>query len=242
MSVRQATDVRYCSTADVARYLRGVPSLVNGDDFPPEGSEDLSDGGIDVADVERFIEKWTAKFDRKTGQSFRPNQIHDETHDHDRLYYWLSGHPINVIKRNIITPLDSSKGDKLEIWTGNEWEDWVADPNREEGREEDYWVDNPVGIIFVYERAILRPHPKFRISYRYGGEEDSNTSGQAAYVPADVREAVAAGAASDILQSDIYGTTVPGNPDDGPSPQDMASDYREQFEDTYRDYKKIHWV
>jgi hypothetical protein len=239
MSVRQDTQTRYCSTGDVARYLRGIPALTSGDDFPTESN--AAEGEPSVSDVEGFIEKWTSRFDRKTGQSFRANQILDETHDHDRLYYWLSGHPINVVKRNIITPLDSSKGDKLEVWTGNKWEDWVSSNTREEGRDEDYWVDEAIGVIFIYERAILRPHPKFRVSYRYGGE-DTDGDGIADYVPADVRDAVAAGAASDILRTDIYGTTIPGNSDDGATPVEMADSYEEQFRDTWKDYKKVRFV
>jgi hypothetical protein len=241
MSVRQDTQTRYCSTADVARYLRGFPALEDTDDFLQEGDAAYEPSDPSISEVESFIQKWTSKFDRKTGQSFRANQILDETHDHNRLYYWLSGHPINVIKRNIITPLDSSKGDKLEVWTGNKWEDWVAKDTRTEGREGDYWVDDAVGIIFIYERAILRPHPKFRVSYRYGGE-DSDGDDIADYLPSDVRDAVAAGAASDILRTDVYGTGVPGNSDDGPSPKEMADDYAEQFHDTVSDYKKLHFV
>lgn len=239
MSVRQDTNTRYCSTGDVARYLRGLNAL-DGRDFVPEGS--VKDGEPSTSDAKRFIEKWTSKFDRKTGQSFRANQIIDETHDHERLYYWLSGHPINVIKRNIITPLDASKGDKLEVWTGNQWEDWVTDSTRSYGREEDYWVDSAVGTIFIYERAILRPHPKFRVSYRYGGE-DSDGDGIADYVPSDVRDAVAAAAAADMIESDFFGVTVPGNnAGNNTDPQAAAETWYEQFEDTYRDYKKIHFI
>lgn len=241
MSIRQDTDRRYCSTADVARYLRGFPALTSGDDFPIAGNADEAEPS--TADVQRYVEKWTARFDRRTGQSFRANQVIDETHDHDRLYYWLSGHPINVLKRNIITPLDASKGDKLEVWTGNKWEDWVSDPNRQYGRDGEYWVDEAVGIIFIYERAILRPHPKFRVSYRYGvADNDADGDGVVDYIPADVRDAVAAAVAADILRTDVYGTSVPGNADDGPTPREMAEDYEEQFHNTTSDYKKIRFV
>lgn len=250
MSIRQDTTTRYCSTADVARYVRGLHALSTGGDFPTESSAEEAEPS--ASDVESFIQKWTAKFDRKTGQSFRANQVFDETHDHDRLYYWLSGHPIRLIKRNIITPLDSSKGDKLEVWTGNKWEDWVADPDREEGRDQDYWVDGPAGILFIYERAILRPHPKFRVSYRYGntGEHnadedvvDEDGDNVADYVPADVRDAVAAAAAADIIESDFFGANVPGNNNASNSDPGQASErWYEQFEDTYNDYKKVHWI
>lgn len=241
MSIRQDDTTVYCSTADVARYIRGFPALTNGDDFPIESN--TGDAEPSAQDVTKYIEKWSARFDRRTGQSFRANQVIDETHDHDRLYYWLSGHPINVLKRNIITPLDASKGDKLEVWTGNKWEDWVSSSQFSYGRDAEYWVDEAVGIIFIYERAILRPHPKFRVSYRYGiGDNDEEGDGVVDYIPADVRDAVAAASAADLLRTDVYGTGVPGNADDGPTPREMAEDYQEQFHQTTKDYKKIRFV
>lgn len=231
MSVTQNTgDSLYASTAEVATYFRGNPVL-DGRDFKTEANAEA--GEPTQSDVTQFIEKWSSRFDRRTGQSFRINQIQNETHDHDRLYYWLSGHPINLIKRNIITPLDESKGDKIEIWTGNKWEEWVSDPNYEEGRENDYWADGPAGILYVYERAILRPHPKFRVTYRYGRDT----------VPADVRDAVAAAAAADLIHSDVYGTTVPGNNQSGNSdPQQSADQWMEQFDRVVSDYKKVEFI
>lgn len=239
MSVRQDTETQYCSTADVARYLRGFPALTTDDDFPPEAEAEASDPSVE--DVQRFIQKWSAEFDRRTGQSFKSNKIVEEMHDHDRLYYWLSGHPINLARRNIITPLSSDEGDKLDVWTGNKWEDWIAKDTRTEGRDGDYWVDEANGVLFIYERAILRPHPKFRVSYRYGGE-DMDGDGVADYVPPNIRDAVAAAAAADIIGSDVYGTNVPGNSDDGPSPDSMAERYDEQYEQAVNNYKKVRWV
>lgn len=228
MSIAQDTQNLYCSTAEVARYLRGNKHLVNGD-FPTESN--APDGFPSQTDVEQFIEKWSSKMDRKTGQSWRVNRVRNETHDHETLYYWLSGHPVRLMKRNIITPLDATKGDKIEVWTGNKWENWVEDYN--EGRDEDYWVDAPIGVLFIYERAILRPHPKFRISYRYGRDN----------VPADIRDAVAAASAADLYQSDVYGVTVPGQNNAGNSdPFKAANEWYEQFEDTVKDYKKLHFI
>lgn len=238
MSVVQDDTTLYCSTKEVARYFRGNPVLTDNRDFPTEANADP--GEPTQGDVQAFIEKWSSRFDRRTGQSFRNNQILNETHDHDRLYYWLSGHPINVMKRNIITPLDASKGDKLEIWTGNKWEDWIAEDTRTEGRDGDYWVDSAVGTIFVYERAILRPHPKFRVSYRYG--RDGGSDG-VADCPADVRDAIAAAAASDLINTDVYGTTVPGNNQSGNSdPQQAAGTYYKQYKRVAADYKKVEFI
>jgi hypothetical protein len=99
MSIRQdQTDTgQYCAVDDVARYIE-----------PRDDTKDTFDDTTDIpaSEVKKFIEKWSARFERRTGQSFGESQVIDETHDHDRLYYWLSGHPITVMKRNIITPLE----------------------------------------------------------------------------------------------------------------------------------------
>lgn len=229
MSVSTPTDsapvngTLYCSTDDVARHLRK-------DSFPTQAAADPNE--IYEAQVVKFIEKWTTRIDRRTGQSWRVNTVAQETHDHERLYYWLSGHPIRLMKRNI-QPLNAQQGDKIEVWTGNKWEEWLSDDLYNAGRDGDYWLDAPVGILYIYERAILRPHPKFRITYRYGYDS----------VPADIRDAVAARAAADIIHSDIYGTTVPGNNQSSNSdPQKMAQEFKEQFQTVARDYHKVEFV
>jgi hypothetical protein len=229
LSVQQAQDVLYCTTGDVERYFQKATFDQSSD---PTASE-----------VQKFIGKWSARFDRRTGRAFRPNQVVDETHDHRTLYYWLSGHPIRLLKRNIITPLDSAKGDKLEVWTGNKWEDWVSSNTYNEGRDQDYWVDNPIGVLFIFERAILRPHPKFRVTYRYGEKEDPNNAGDPNYIPADVRDAVAARTAADLIRSDIYGTTVPGSSKgDNSDPNNAAEQWVEEFDKTVRDWHKVEFV
>lgn len=220
MSISQDDTTLYCTPTEVASYYPKV------EEFDASTTPTRSK-------VVQFIEKWSSRFDRRTGQSFRANQVIDETHDHLNLYYWLSGHPIRLRKRNIITPLDSSKGDKLEVYDGNEWHDWVDDPDMQEGRDQEYWVDGPVGVVYIYNRAILRPHPKFRLTYRYGNPD----------VPHDVRDAVAARAAGDLIDTDYWSGNVPGNQTEGGnSVQDSVRRWEEQWQRVVRDYKKIQWV
>lgn len=229
MSVGQPTDSTpvngtvYCATDDVARHLRK-------DGFPTEANADP--GEIHQAAVQKFIGKWTARINRRTGQQWAVGTVERETHDHERLYYWLSGHPIRLIKKNI-QPLDPQQGDKLEVFTGNKWEEWLSDDLYTAGRDGDYWLDKPVGILYVYERAILRPHPKFRVTYRYGYDS----------VPADIRDAVAARAAADIISSDLYGTNVPGTNNAGNAdPQELVREFKDQFDRVASDYRKVHFV
>ena len=225
----------YCTPDDVARYIRPRDHS-NPQDPPPEEfrDEDDPEGATRPtrADVIKHIEGASVRIERKTQQAWRANTVTHETHDHKGLYYWLSGHPIDLLKREV-RPLDPAKGDKLEVYEGNDWNDWLQSDTFESGRDGDYWVDGPLGLLWVYERAILRPHPKFRITYRYGYD----------MVPHDIREAVAKRAAADIITGDFYGTVVPGNQQgENADPAHFAEVWREDFKEVAREYKKISWV
>lgn len=226
----------YCSPSDVARYIRPRDPNAEGtaeitvDDFR---DSDHADGETSPSrsDVIRHIEGASVRLERKTQQAWRANQVTGETHDHKGLYYWLSGHPIDLRKREI-RPLDPAKGDKLEVYTGR-WEDWLQKDSIRSGRDGDYWIDGPNGLLWIYERAILRPHPKFRVTYRYGYD----------MVPHDIREAVAKRAAADIITGDFYGTVVPGNQQgENADPAHFAEVWRDDFKEVARDYKKISFV
>ena len=217
------------SPDDVARYVRPRSPLADPEDIYADEFDD--DTVPSAEDVVRHLEGASAKFERRTQQSWRSNRVVDETHDHKGLYYWLSGHPIDLMKREI-RPLDPEKGDKLEVYMGG-WNDWL-EGNYAEGRHNgDYWLDAPIGILWIYERAILRPHPKFRITYRYGFD----------HVPHDIREAVAKRAAADIVSGDFGGVIVPGNNQgENSDPLAAADRWIDDFRDTVRDYKRLGWV
>lgn len=226
----------YCTPDDVARFVRPRDPNTDPNTPPPDTfrDPDHTDGETRPtrSDVLRHIEGASTRIDRKTQQSWRASVVTDETHDHRGLYYWLSGHPLKLLKKNI-RPLDPNKGDKLEVWTGNKWEEWLSKSSLTSGRDGDYWLDAPLGLLWVYERAILRPHPKFRITYRYGYDN----------VPADIREAVAKRAAADIVSGDFGGMVVPGNQQgENADPDRSAEQWREDFKEVCQDYKKVSWV
>lgn len=225
----------YCSPSDVARFIKPRDHTDPNSPPPTDYRDPSHDDGATTpsrAAVIKHIEGATQRMDRKTQQSWRAKRVTNETHDHNGLYYWLSGHPTDLMKREI-HPIDSEQGDKIEVWDGNEWDDWAANPAYREGRDETYWVDGPNGLLWIYERAILRPHPKFRITYRYGYD----------HVPADIREAVAKRAAADIISGDFYGTIVPGNNQgENADPAHFAKLWKEDFKEVARDYKKVSFI
>jgi len=177
----------YCSTEDVARYITKVP------DFTSTTSPTATQVEAHIAGRCDFI-------DRYTGHSWRNNQKTNEYHDLKGRYYYWAGRPINLVKREIKTPLDPAEGDKIEVFTGDGWEDWVADDSKTEGRNGEYWVDPDSGILYIYQRLIYQKRKALRISYRYGHPQ----------VPRDVREAAAMFTAIDLVQGDQYRVDVPG--------------------------------
>ena len=240
MSVRAATDegdLYADPDEDLLRFIRPrdldpEAESTTADEFRDPDGEDDPGTRPSRAEAIRHIEEASAEIDRITQQAWRPNQMRDETHDHRGLYYWLSGHPIQLMKREI-RPLDPEKGDKLEVYSGNKWDDWLQKDNLVQGRDGDFWIDGPNGLLWVYERAILRPHPKFRITYRYGYD----------HVPGDIRRATAQMAAADIIEGDFYGTVVPGsNNAEGTSPRETAENWRERAEKVARRYRKVSFI
>lgn len=230
MSVQGDHTELYCEPSDVARFIKPRDHSSDPSAAPPTGFD--AETTPTYEEVVLHIEGASQRIDRKTQNSWRAKSVSNETHDHKGLYYWLSGHPIDLLKKNI-RPLDATAGDSLEIWNGNQWENWLNDDTKTPGRDGDYWIDAPNGLLWIYERAILRPHPKFRISYRYGYD----------HVPHDIREAVAKRAAADIITGDFYGTIVPGNNQgDNADPATFAEIWRDDFKEVCRDYKKISFV
>lgn len=229
------TDLYADPDEDLARFIRPR-------DLDPTAEDQIADEFRDPGEDDegtrptrseaiRHIEEASAEIDRITQQAWRPNRVEDETHDHRGLYYWLSGHPIQLMKKNI-RPLDPEKGDKFEVYSGNQWDDWL-EGDFEFGRDGDFWIDGPNGLLWVYERAILRPHPKFRITYRYGYD----------HLPGDIRRAAAQMAAADIVEGDFYGTIVPGNNNaDGSDPWTVAENWRERAEEVARRYRKVSFI
>lgn len=223
MSVRpEQNDTGYCDPEDILPYFRQFNEW-------PEESEELGPGttqdpsGIRPptrSDVQQLILRASARIDRETGHAWRERRVEDEIRDIKGPYYWNSGVPVPLLKRNIVTPIDSSQGDKLEVWQGEEWHDWAADDAYTYGRDGDYWVDEANGILHIYRRPLYINHLNLRVTYRYG-----STGGYG--VPEDIKEACAKLVAAELYRSDVYGTAIPGS-DNDVGPERTAEAYEEQ--------------
>ena len=175
----------YCSVEDVADLLR-IP--ITATTIPNK------------AQIEKIINRKEDEFDRRTGHAWRAKTKTKELHDLPLLYTFGWGTPIFLQHRNIYE-LDTSQGDKIEIWQGASatWENIVTneqwyDANYERG------TIHLRGFIF----SILRKN-RVRVTYRYGGE---NYAGDTT-IPYDVEDCVVKMAAIDVLNGSLRMDRLP---------------------------------
>ena len=142
-----------------------------------------------LKEVQASIKRAETEIENMTQHAWRAKTITDQYYDIPEISWDGIFVRIKLRHREIRT-LASGSGDKLEIWNGSTWEDWLT--AKTEGRANDYWVDEGAGVVFL--RISYRWHRKkaVRMTYRYG----------ASSVPEDVRDATALVAAIKIIQSD----------------------------------------
>lgn len=245
MSVRPAPQLEGYATAD------DVADLF--DKFDDGFDTDTNPSLSEVQRRSRIESDWV---DQYTGHAWRPRTVEDEYLSLTGSYYWRAGSPLKLHKRQIITPLDDSKGDKLEVWEGggggeDGWENWVSEAQYEEGRNADFWIEDATGMLYVYRRKIFfQRHKEIRVTYRYGREwpdpatNDTNLSDEdyvRQNVPQAIRDAVARRVAAYYLDSQQYRTTTPGN-EESPDPKAVAESWREDTKETLKPYKEVRSV
>lgn len=206
----------YCSPEDILAFF---PKL---DDFDEETKPTLRQ-------VRSRISARTEYIDSYTNHAWRERRMKNEMKDLQNNWRWRIGMPIKLQKRDIRTPLDSGEGDKLEVWEGNEYTDMVSSNEYEESRDGDYWIEESTGMLYVYRRNFMwNKIREFRVTYRYGKET----------VPADIVDACAKLVVSDLMLSDQYRVTLPGN-DEAPDVSSTAESYREEAHETLDRYKEL---
>lgn len=219
MAILPNNEDGYCDPSDVARYFRTLEDS-DGFSFDTNPSEE---------EVEEFILEASERVDSYTGHAWREKQVTNEYHDLNGPYYYWAGTPIKLQKREIRTPLDPEKGDKLEIWDGQDWDDWVSKGTIDEGRDQDYWVNDSQGMLYVYRRSFWWSRYKgIRVTYRYGLNE----------IPKDVQQATALFTAATLIETDIYGDLLPTGAD-SVNPDTTAERLEERAEKMLEKRKEI---
>jgi hypothetical protein len=190
--------VTYTTAANVASLMRLIDQntgsrLVFSTDTDPT-----------LVEVENLINRMEDHIDRETGHAWRAIQVMDEYYDipYNCYNFYQRQFPIHLKHRNINTLVSGT--DKIEVWTGNEWEDIILDANGyTEGRGNDYWVDYTQGIIYLKDKRPWTLDKGIRVSYRYG--ESS--------VPGDIEDACTKLVAINIAENDDYVVALPEGTD-----------------------------
>jgi len=236
----------YCTPQDVVDFFDKYDAFLNrGEVWDDDAGEIVDSGTIDESQivnddhigptsptrdqVEARILAASNWIDDFTGHAWRERQVVNEYKSLGGTnYYWRAGTPIKLMKRSIRTPLDPTKGDKIEIWTGDQWEDWVAS-NEEEGRNGDYWVEDSTGMLYLYRRQLFfRRHKEIRVTYRFGKD----------VVPQTIQDVAARRTAAHYLESQQYRIITPGN-EETPDPATVAEKWREICERNLQTYKEV---
>lgn len=186
--------VNYCTTADVFVFLQlGASSDVN---FT--GKTDFnSTTNPTQTTVKSWIDESEDYIDQETMHSWRSTEVTKEQHHLEIPHYQLrDGSEIKLLHRNIRTLTVGV--DLLEIWNGSIYEDYLT--TRTEGRNNDYWVNEQDGFIFIKTYPAYLPRTfGVRVTYRYGDK----------VVPASIKRACVLFTAVHFLQSEDRSVLLP---------------------------------
>jgi len=191
-----------------------------------------------ISQAEQYIET-------RTRTAFRLKTVTEETHHWPMYQYrpqdWLDGLmiPLNHRMVRYVEATDGSKilssadGDKLEVFSGSDWDDWLTTFTG--GRSRIHALDPVRGVIFLRSFYRLRVRFAVRITYRYGFDT----------VPADIRRATALLTAAKLLETEDSVVEIPGGGDLNIVPVETRSKrYQEEAEKIITKYMEpwITWI
>lgn len=184
------------------------------------------------ADVERLIEAVESEIDDRTAHSWRPRRVAEEYHTAKFSTVWRIGRPAPYVELEhwLIKALSNSAGDRLEVWDGSNYIDWL-DPaeGKTHGRISDFFLQARKGYIFfpIGFPVAFRFNDGVRVTYRYGDVDVLGTVHQLAVMMT----------AEHIVRSDHRILVAAGGPQ-GPettSQADVARQLRKEIDKTFAD-------
>ena len=187
------TTTTYCSVGDISDYLR-VP--ITSTTTPNKEM------------VRKIIARKEQELDRRIGHTWKTKKITREIHSLPLLYTFGWGTPIFLKHRHIL-PLDSSLGDKIEVWKSETdvWGD-VLDNTQW------YNMEYELGTLYLrgYLFTILRNN-RIRVTYRYGGEDYAGDT----VIPLDITDAVIKMTAIEVMNTSFRMDEIPSGGSVSPS-------------------------
>jgi hypothetical protein len=151
------TDIKYCNVSDVATELL-KPDSFFGEIHSPDYNR-----------IVKFIKQAEEYIDSQSSRAWRERQRTNEylSFRDNQFYIARSGFKFKLARR-FVRELNSDNGDKLEVYDGTSWVDWLS--TKQEGRDKDFWLDYENGYLYL-RNFIYRGYEKvIRITYRYGEE------------------------------------------------------------------------
>ena len=162
--------VTYTTAAKVAELLQ-IPAF-SGSTTPT------------ATQVESFITRKESLIEGDSGHAWQTLTVTKEYVEPTGNYEYGTGIRFDLAHRSLTT--FASGTDKIEVWDGSNWVDWVA--TKSQGRGDDFWVDEVNGVVYLMTRSTVY-RKGVRITYRYGE----------ASVPGNIEELATKMAAIDVL-------------------------------------------
>ncbi len=184
----------YCLSSDIFSFLQ----MASNSDPTFLGKTDFSASTQPTkTEVDAWINESEDEIDRGTMYAWRSVTVTKEQHHLKGPSYQIrDGSVIKLLQRNIRTLTAGT--DLLEIWDGSNYVDYLTD--KVEGRDNDYWVNEEYGMIFV-KAYPFRSRRTFgaRVTYRYGET----------VVPGNIKRACVLLTAIHMLQSEDRSVLLP---------------------------------
>lgn len=144
------------TTADI------VAGLLQTDLFTTETTPTLTQ-------VEKIINRKEDRIDQKLKHSWREAESKEILLSPTFIDY-RNGLRYELPNYTIKT-LNSISGDKLEVWDGTKYVDYLTE--KTEGRDKDFWLDYNLGVLFIRNGSRASTKKGINIKFRYG--EDAVT-------------------------------------------------------------------
>lgn len=214
--------VVYCTAADVASFLDLVDQSADRTVFDGSSTPTQTEIESYINVAEQFIDEQC-----ETAFGTRTIQRTDEYLQVDWTRREISAH---LDYPNVVT-FSTGDGDKLEIFDGSDWEDWVL--TKTEARDGDFFVDYAMGkIYFINSRpSRLRERLRVRCTYRVRNPIKGST------VPETIKQACVFQVGILLSQTEHQSILYPDGRDDNLSTSDRVQQWQDKFDRLISQYR-----